>query len=488
MFLGIDLGTSSVKGVLIDEASKVIGSASSPLKVSHPHPFWSEQDPKDWWKATCEMIEGLQKNHQKELKYLEGIGLSGQMHGATLLDASHQVLRPAILWNDGRSMQQCHTLEQAVPHSAQITGNRIMPGFTAPKLLWVKENEPDIFKKTKKVLLPKDYIRFQMTGDFATDLSDASGTMWLDVGKRTWSEEMLDAGGLAQDQMPQLYEGSEVTGTIKKEIAKAWKIPEGTPVVAGGGDNAASAISIKVIEPGKAFLSLGTSGVYFVAAKTFHPHPEGGMHTMCHCLPGLWHHMAVHLSAAGSLNWFASKILDTKDFKALFKEAERGDSNVIFLPYLSGERTPHNDPFAKGVFFGMSHKTKRGDMIRAILEGVAFAFADGQDAMKESNVPIEQVSVIGGGARDLFWGKILASALKRELIYQSDREVGGAYGAALLASIGAMKKSPDAVCPDLPILHTISPDEKLVKIYEKRRKIYQEIYQRLREVYRNGLF
>lgn len=485
MFLGIDLGTSSVKGVLIDHESNVICKASSPLTTAHPYPLWSEQNPENWWSATCKMIKELQKNHLKAWKKLEGIGLSGQMHGATLLDKSHRILRPAILWNDGRSMKQCQMLEKLIPHYAQITGNRIMPGFTAPKLLWIKENEPEIFQRISKVLLPKDYIRFLITGEFATDLSDASGTMWLNVQRRNWSTEMIEATGLKGSHMPQLFEGSSITGTVRKEIAATWQIPSQTPVVAGGGDNATSAISVNVIDPGTAFLSLGTSGVYFVAAKTFRSNPSRGMHTMCHCLPHLWHHMSVHLSAASSLTWFSSQILKMQDFQSLFSEAKRGNSQVLFLPYLSGERTPYNDPYAKGVFFGLSHKTRRSDMIRSILEGVAFAFADGQDAMKEAGVTISKVSVIGGGASNLFWGEIIASALQQELIYQADREVGGAYGAALLAHMGIKKKGFHTVYPNLPILSTVRPNEKLVTIYEKNRKKYREVYQSLRSIFPN---
>ncbi|MEO1189679.1 MAG: xylulokinase, partial [Pseudomonadota bacterium] len=300
MYLGIDIGTSGVKAILLDQGGEVVAQATASLPVSRPQPLWSEQDPKDWWRATNTAISRLPETMRRGV---EAIGLAGQMHGATLLDASDTPIRPAILWNDGRSADACIALEQDVPDLHQITGNLAMPGFTAPKLRWVRTYEPDAFAQVAKVLLPKDYVRLLMTGEYASDLSDSAGTLWLDVGKRDWSETVLAATGLTRQQMPSLYEGSEVAGTLLTQIADDWGVPEGTPVVAGGGDNAAGAIGVGVFGTGDAFLSLGTSGVLFAGDDTYRPNASSGVHTFCHALPGLWHQMAVMLSAASCVDW-----------------------------------------------------------------------------------------------------------------------------------------------------------------------------------------
>ncbi len=485
MYLGIDLGTSAVKIVLINDKQELIGQASAALFVSQPHPLWSEQNPQDWWNATGVAMAELKQKHSSALPQVKAIGLSGQMHGATLLDKHNRVLRPAILWNDGRSLEQCRQLESKVPAFAKITGNRIMPGFTAPKLLWVAEHEPAIFRQVAKVLLPKDYLRFLMTEHYATDLSDASGTMWLDVGKRTWSESMLQATDLSEQEMPSLYEGNAVTGQIKSTVAAQWGIPTDTMIVAGGGDNAATAVSVNVIKPGSAFLSLGTSGVYFVACADYRANPQDGVHTMCHCLPNLWHQMTVHLSAASCLSWW-QQTTSAASVEELLKEAENSTpshDNIIFLPYLSGERTPMNDPYARGVFFGLSHATQRADLTRAILEGVAFAFADGQDAMLKAKVPIEEVAVVGGGARSLYWGKILASALNRSLVYRADREAGAALGAARLAWLGVHQVDPLTAFATPPVEAVVEPEQTLVESYQKKRQLFQLLYRQLKDLF-----
>jgi len=308
VYLGIDVGTSSVKVVLLDQDLKMQAQACESLALSHPKPLWSEQNPEDWWLAVDKAVATLPKDKRAKIT---AIGLTGQMHGAVLLDKNNQVLRPAILWNDGRSAKECEQIVEAVSNASDITGNLVMPGFTAPKLLWVKHHEPEIFKQLHKVLLPKDYIRFCLSGDYATDLSDASGTSWLNVKKRTWSQELLAACDLTVDHMPTLHEGTETTGVVSDSIAKKWGIPKNTPIVAGGGDNAASAISVDVVNKGDAFLSLGTSGVLFAADDAYHANPEAGIHTMCHCLPNKWHEMAVHLNAAGCLSWLANLLKTT---------------------------------------------------------------------------------------------------------------------------------------------------------------------------------
>ena len=357
------------------------------------------------------------------------MGLSGQMHGATLLDAADKPLRPAILWNDGRSEQQCATLEKAEPRAREITGNIAMPGFTAPKLVWVRENEPAVFKDTRCVLLPKDYVRLLMTGEKASDCSDAAGTLWVDVAKRNWSPEMLAATGLNESHMPRLVRR---LGRHRARCARKWPRTGAwiaVPVAGGGGDNAAGAAGIGVIKPGDAFLSLGTSGVLFLVTPKFLPNPAKAVHAFCHCLPGVWHQMSVMLSAASCVDW-AVKLTGTKDAAELLskveKRAARSMGPEIFLPYLSGERTPHNDPQARGVLFGLNHDSDAAAIGQAVLEGVAFAFADGLDVLIEAGATIDKISVIGGGARSMWWGGVLAAALKRPLIYRDASEVGPA--------------------------------------------------------------
>jgi xylulokinase len=353
MYMGIDIGTSAVKAAVVDETGRVVDQASSPLTVSRPHAQWSEQNPADWWAATNSAVSDLRLPLRSAVR---AIGLSGQMHGATLLDKNLRALRPAILWNDGRSAQQCADLEAAVPEMTRITGNRAMPGFTAPKLLWVRLHEPKIFDATAKVLLPKDYVRLRMTGELASDMSDSAGTLWLDVAKRRWSDTMLSGTGLDVSHMPALFEGNEITGELRAELAEAWGMPR-VPVVAGGGDNAAGAVGVGVVRPGDAFLSLGTSGVLFLANDGYRPNPAGGVHTFCHAVPKHWHQMSVILSAASCVDW-AARLCGLVDAGALFALAEARDKpsgSEIFLPYLSGERTPHNDPNAQGVLFGLNH-------------------------------------------------------------------------------------------------------------------------------------
>jgi xylulokinase len=485
MYLGIDLGTSSVKVVLLDEEQHIIGQSSILLTVSQPQPLWSEQNPTDWWAATCQAMQALKQSHKKELASVKAIGLSGQQHGATLMDEHHDVVRAAMLWNDGRAMEQCKSLGARVSGYADIIGSVLMSGFTAPKVEWVREHEPENFKRIKKILLPKDYLRLKMTGEYATDLSDASGTAWLDINARLWSDKMLNASELGQEHMPQLFEGSDITGTVMASLASEWGIPASTVVVGGGGDNPAGAISVNVIKPGSAFLSIGTSGVYFVASDVFKTNPASGIHSFCHCLPEQWHHMSVHLSAASCLSWLANT-LQVSDPSELVHEAEKNSSvtsNVIFLPYLSGERTPHINPYAKGVFFGMTHTTTRADLTRAVLEGVAFAFADGQDAMLQAGVEINDVSVVGGGAKSLYWGSILASSLQRPLIYRANREVGAAFGAARLAWLAANPCDPQTAFVTPAIESVVEPDAASTDLYLNKRNTFKKLYDRLEDVF-----
>ena len=374
MFLGIDLGTSGIKTVVISNDGNIVCSAQAGLSVSRPHPLWSEQDPDHWWTALEECMRELAK--EVPMSDIQGMGLSGQMHGATLVDKDGEVIRPAILWNDGRSANQCKQLELKVPGARKITGNIVMPGFTAPKVLWVKEHEPDNFARINKVLLPKDYLRFRLSGQYASDMSDAAGTSWLDVGKRQWSDEILHATGLTSDHMPALFEGNQVTGLLLPDLATKWGMNQ-VPIVAGGGDNAAGAVGVGIVNPGQGMISLGTSGVYFVVADGYFSNPGSAVHSFCHALPQTWHLMSVILSAASCLQWYADNIVKASVIE-LLDELQQADidiqHNCFFLPYLSGERTPHNNPEAKGAFIGLSHSTTRAAMTHAVLEGVAFAF------------------------------------------------------------------------------------------------------------------
>ena len=474
MYLGIDVGTSCVKAILMDAAGAVVDQATATLAISRPRPMWSEQNPSDWWAATNSAVCDLSPKLRAAVK---GIGLSGQMHGATLLGKDGRALRPAILWNDGRSEAQCVALEAEVPTLGQITGNRAMPGFTAPKLQWVREKEPEVFAATDMVLLPKDYVRLRMTGDCASDMSDSAGTLWLDVAQRDWSDTMLAATGLTRAQMPTLHEGSAITGEIRAELAEAWGMAR-VPVVAGGGDNAAGAVGVGVVRPGDAFLSLGTSGVLFLANEGYRPNPSGGVHTFCHALPNRWHQMSVILSAASCMNW-ASALCGLPDAGALFALAEgRGQlaDTELFLPYLSGERTPHNNPHAKGVLFGLTHESDAATIGQTVLEGVAMAFRDGLDALTDNGAHIDTITVIGGGARSAYWGGILSAALNRPLIYRDGGEVGPAYGAARLAQLGVEKGAVEDICTPPPITHVAEPSlamvEKLAAKQEKFRSLY----------------
>lgn len=476
MFLGIDLGTSGVKAVICDERGGVAAQATAPLSVSRPQPLWSEQDPADWWSATEAAILGLPADLRAKV---QGIGLAGQMHGATLLGTDDKVLRPAILWNDGRSFAECAEIEAAEPRTREITGNIAMPGFTAPKLAWVRKHEPEIFAQVRSVLLPKDYLRLCMTGEKAGDMSDSAGTLWLDTGARDWSDAMLAATGVTREHMPRLLEGTEISGTLRADVATRWGMAQ-VPVAAGAGDNAGGAAGVGVVRDGDALLSLGTSGVIFVATKEFRPNPARAVHAFCHCLPGLWHQMSVHLSAASCIDWAAR--LTGMDVPAFFAAAEASGPACgpeLFLPYLSGERTPHNDPHVRGAFLGIDNETDPGRLAAAVLEGVAFAHADGLAVLREAGTTIDNLNVIGGGARSRYWGTILSAALDVRLTYLDGGEVGPALGAARLAQIAVTGASVQEVCTRPPVAHVVEPDgdlaARLAPKFEKFRAAYGAI-------------
>ena len=481
MFLGIDIGTSSVKALLADEQGAIVAQASDALDVTRPQPGFSEQDPEQWWRATLNAVNNLTPAARAQVR---AVGLSGQMHGATLLDREDRPLRPAILWNDGRSAAECLELERREPRSRAITGNIMMPGFTAPKLLWIAHHEPEVFRRTACVLLPKDYVRLKLTGDKVSDMSDASGTGWLDVGQRDWSDAMLAATGLTRAHMPRLVEGSAQSANLTPDAARALRVPP-VAVAGGGGDNAASAVGLGVVSPGQAFLSLGTSGVLFVVTDRFRPNPDRAAHAFCHCLPNRWHQMSVMLSAASVLDWVA-QLSGQSDLPRMVEAArQRGLTrhSPFFLPYLSGERTPYNDPNARGVFFGISADTSAADLTGAVLEGVAFAFADGLDVLVEKGGSVGEISVTGGGARLPYWGQLLAAALNRPLTYRLGGEVGAALGAARLARLCLGGEQMQHVCVAPPIDRVIQPDATLSALLAVRRRTFVQLYQDLKNTF-----
>ncbi|CDZ56477.1 xylulokinase [Neorhizobium galegae] len=476
MYLGLDLGTSGVKAMLIDGDQRIIGSASGSLDVSRPHSGWSEQDPAHWIRATEEAVAGLKAKFPKELGAVKGIGLSGQMHGATLLDAEDKVLRPCILWNDTRSHQEAAALD-ANPIFRKLTGNIVFPGFTAPKLVWVANNEPEIFAKVAKVLLPKDYLRLWLTGEHISEMSDSAGTSWLDTGARKWSSELLAATGLEEKQMPSLVEGTEQAGKLRGELSYKWGMAEGVVIAGGAGDNAASACGMGTVAEGQAFVSLGTSGVLFAANASYLPKPESAVHAFCHALPKTWHQMGVILSATDALNWYSN--ITGKTAAELTQELGdtlKAPSGVTFLPYLSGERTPHNDAAIRGAFIGLEHESSRAVLTQAVLEGVTFAIRDNLEALKSAGTSISRVTAIGGGSRSRYWLQSIATSLGVPVDIPADGDFGAAFGAARLGLIAATGADPLAVCSAPKTDETIEPVSRLSEAYEAAYGRYRALY------------
>lgn len=481
MYIGIDLGTSGVKAILMDKTGTITASSSQVLRVFSPKPLWSEQLPEDWWQATCQCLDQLSQQH--DLSQVIAIGLAGQMHGAVLLNNKNQVLRPAILWNDGRCAEQCLTIESRVKNARAITKNIIMPGFTAPKLLWVKEYEPDIFKQIHTVLLPKDYLRYCLSGDYATDMSDASGTCWLDVSNRCWSDTMLAATGLTTAHMAKLYEGNEITGYLHHHLAKRWGMDK-VALVAGAGDNAAGAIGVGITQSGQAMLSLGTSGVYFAVSDGCKSNTACAVHSFCHALPKSWHLMSVTLSAASCLQWYANNS-GLKDVTALFDEVQANtvlDDETLpyFLPYLTGERTPHNNPRATASFVGLTASTSRAQMSLAVIQGVTMALADGMDALHNAGLIPHTISLIGGGAQSAFWRQLIADVTQQQVNYCEGGEVGPALGAAKLAQLAMDKNSCiEQLCPVPNLVQQHQPNPVLKTYYDNRRSKFRKLYSAL---------
>ena len=482
-YLGIDIGTSGVKALLIDEHGRALGEASAPaVEPVRPRPGWSEQNPADWWAATLAAVDKLKASHPSELASVRGIGLSGHMHGATLLGKDDEVLRPCILWNDGRSAAECREMEAALPALREIAGNIAMPGFTAPKIAWVRKHEPEIYDRIAKVLLPKAYVRLLLTGEHVEDMSDAAGTLWLDVKKRDWSDDLLAVTGLTRSHMPRLVEGSAVSGHLKRELAQRWGM-DGLVVVAGGaGDNAASACGIGAIRPGEGFVSLGTSGVLFVSNERFSPNTEGAVHAFCHAIPDTWHQMGVILSATDSLNWLARITAQKQaDLSAAAEAGFKGPGEEIFLPYLSGERTPHNNAGARGSFVGLSHLSDPAKLAQAVMEGVTFAFRDSQRVLSDAGTRIDRLLAVGGGSKSALWLRMIATNLDMEIAVPEDGDFGGALGAARLGLCAAEGASPQTVMTMPPIKTTIAPDKTLSAAYSDQYARYRALYPAIEE-------
>jgi len=476
MFLGLDLGTSGLKALLVDENERIVAEAVAPLQVTRPYDGWSEQNPDDWFTACAAAIAGL----GVDLGGVQGIGLSGHMHGATLMGRDGRALRPCMLWNDTRA-----SVEAAEMDSDQIwrdlTGNIVFPGFTAPKVEWVRRNEPEVFAQIDKVLLPKDALRFWLTGDAVSDMSDASGTSWLDMGKRDWSDDLLAKSGLTRAQMPTLVEGSEVSGTLGGSAAQKFGLPEGIPVAGGGGDNAASAIDMGVVKPGQAFVSLGTSGVLFAATPAYAAAPESALHSFCHALPGLWHQMGVILSATDSLNWLASVMNVKAQALTSGLGALQAPGRTLFMPYLGGERTPHNDTQIRGGFLHLGHATDRAAMTRAVMEGVTHALRDSFDAMNQTGTQIDSLIAVGGGSKSDYWLKAIATSLNMPIQLPAAGDFGAALGAARLGRMAATGEGTALAVPP-PISLVIEPDTSLVGAFYDAHARYSETYRAVKNL------
>jgi xylulokinase len=452
MYIGLDLGTSGLKGILIDDAQRVIAEAIAPLSVSRPHDGWSEQAPADWIAAAEAVLDQLSTHG---LGHVQGIGLSGHMHGATLLDAADEVLRPCILWNDTRSHEEAVDLD-ADPLFRRVTGNIVFPGFTAPKLMWVQRHEPTLWARIAKVLLPKDYLRLWLTGDHVAEMSDAAGTSWLDTGARDWSDDCLAVTGLNRSHMPRLVEGSQVSGTLRAALANRWGLSASIIVAGGGGDNAASGVGVGVVRAGDAFVSLGTSGVLFAANAGYQPDPATAVHTFCHALPETWHQMGVILSATDSLNWYAGLVGASAASLTDALGALQAPGKTRFMPYLGGERTPLNDAAIRGAFIGLEHATDRAAGTRAVLEGVTFAFRDCRDALVATGTRFDRLLAVGGGSRSAYWISAIATALDCPVQVPVAGDFGGAFGAARLAVMAATGAGAEiATLP--PIARTVDP-------------------------------
>lgn len=483
-YIGVDLGTSAVKLLLMEENGRICNIVSKEYPLFFPHPGWSEQHPQDWFEQSMEGLKELTEGIDKT--QIAGIGAGGQMHGLVTLDEKDQVIRPAILWNDGRTGAETDYLNQVIGKEklSEYTANIAFAGFTAPKILWMQKNEPDNFAKIKKIMLPKDYLNYRLSGAFCTDVSDASGMLLLDVKNRCWSDEMLKICGITREQLPKVYESWQVVGTLKPEIAAELGFPETVKVVAGAGDNAAAAVGTGTVGDGQCNISLGTSGTIFISSKEFGVDENNALHSFDHA-DGSYHLMGCMLSAASCNKWWSEEILGTKDYAAEQKQIEKlGENNVFFLPYLMGERSPHNNPDARGVFFGMSMDTTRADMTQAVLEGVAFGLRDSLEVARSLGIKIERTKICGGGAKSPLWKKIIANVMNMKVDVLESEE-GPSMGGAMLAAVGC------GAYPDVEtigkkfavIVDTVEPDEELVAKYEEKYRKFSKLYPAMKPLF-----
>lgn len=482
-YLGLDIGTSSVKALLVNADQHVLAEASEPVPISRPKPLWSEQNPEDWWQATLKAIAQIRATKAHEFSTLKGIGLSGQMHGAVLLGKTGEVLRPAILWNDGRSGEEGRELAARVPDFLKRASNLPMAGFTATKLVWVKKYEPEIFAQIDKVVLPKDYIRFRLSGVIAIDMSDAGGTLWHDIAKRDWDEVLIEATGLTRAQLPKLVEGSDVSAELAASLQSEWGISEPVAIAGGAGDNAASAIGVGAINPGQGVLSVGTSGVLFAVTDKLVAKPERGLHSMCHALPNRWHGMAVTLTAASALSWIAEIMGRDEAIGELVADVETFASDEtnrtnapIFIPYLTGERTPHNDPEASAMFAGLRAGHTQTALAYAAMEGVAFCFADDLDVMNDAGAKLDECILVGGGTRSAFWGQMFADCLGVPLDLPDGAELGAALGAARLGMLAAKAGDEATICTGPKIAKRFMPRADIKALLAPRLQKFRSLY------------
>ncbi|SFA77560.1 xylulokinase [Poseidonocella pacifica] len=480
-YLGIDIGTSGLRALLVDEKGAPIGATDRQYDSDHPHPGWSEQDPADWISALEAAISEMREKFPA-FADLRGIGVAGHMHGATLLDENGEVLRPCILWNDSRSHAEAAQLD-ATEGVRRLSGNIVFPGFTAPKLEWVRTHEPEVFAKVSKVLLPAAYVNYYLTGEFVADMSDSAGTSWLDVGERSWSDHLLEAGHMRREQMPRLVEGSDAAGMLRESLAQKWGLQGSVTVAGGAGDNAAAACGIGALDEGQGFVSLGTSGVLLAARDGYQPAPETAVHTFCHAIPGRWYQMGVMLSATDSLNWLA-RIVGKKpsELTAALGDVLLPPGEVRFLPYLSGERTPHNDAEIRGGFTGLSAAVSQEDLTRAVLEGVAFGLRDSFDALAATDARMDTLIAIGGGSASRYWLKLIATVLGVPLQLPASGEFGAALGAARLGMIASSGVAPESVIAPPEIRDTILPEEGARDAFEAAYQAFRKAYPGLKSI------
>ena len=487
MFIGIDLGTSSVKTILINYEQKILASSQSDLSIQCPQDGYNEQDPHEWIQATENCFEALKEKCPKEFLDTISIGISGHMHGATLIDKEGKVIRPCILWNDTRSFKECEEFEDQDFDVRAISGNITMPGFTAPKINWIKNNEPDNFKKIDKVLLPKDYLRFYLTGGLYSEMSDASGTLWMNIEDRTWSDKLLAASFLLKEHMPTLVEGNEETGILKPSIKEKFKFSKNVIVVGGAGDNAAAAAGMGIVDDNQSFISLGTSGVFFTPTKKFLKNTQDAVHSFCHCLPNKWHLMSVMLSASNCLDWIC--LITGQSIEAALQNAENFYANEdltntpYFLPYMSGERTPHNDPHVRGSFHYLKKNTNQAALQFSVIEGVCFGILDGINSIKSVNNNFDDIFMVGGGSRSSFWLTLLSSIIQRKLSVCDQSEFGAALGVARLAMfVDKNIFNKESIIKKINVKNSFYPDENKIDLLKNRYNVWKNIYSTTKKI------